>query len=83
VLQARGEYGRAEPFCRDALAMYRKLYPKGKYPDGHPDLARSLNNLGSKGQPQLNHGLTLIDPACCGRGGSTPRPSPSAATPWR
>jgi CHAT domain-containing protein len=27
--------------------MYRKLYPPGRYPDGHPDLARSLNNLGS------------------------------------
>jgi CHAT domain-containing protein len=26
--------------------MRQKLYPKGKYPDGHPELAISLNNLG-------------------------------------
>ena len=46
LLQARGEYGKAEPFYRDALDMYKRLYPADKYPDGHPDLARSLNNLG-------------------------------------
>jgi tetratricopeptide (TPR) repeat protein len=47
LLQARGEYARAEPFFRDALAMRQRLYPEGKYPDGHPELARSLNNLGA------------------------------------
>jgi CHAT domain-containing protein/Tfp pilus assembly protein PilF len=47
LLQARGDYARAEPFCREALAMCRALYPRAKYPDGHPDLARSLNNLGA------------------------------------
>jgi CHAT domain-containing protein len=26
--------------------MTRRLYPESKYPDGHPALARSLNNLG-------------------------------------
>ncbi len=26
--------------------MYRKLYPASKYPDGHPDLARGISNLG-------------------------------------
>ena len=26
--------------------MCQKLYPPDKYPDGHPDLAKSLNNLG-------------------------------------
>ena len=41
VLGARGDLARAEPFYRDALAMYRQLYPRG-----HPDLANSLNNLG-------------------------------------
>ena len=29
-----------------ALAMKRKLYPADKFPDGHTDLAESLNNLG-------------------------------------
>ena len=24
--------------------MRRQLFPREKYPDGHPDLARSLNN---------------------------------------
>jgi hypothetical protein len=37
----------AEPFLRDALAMDRRLYPKGKYPDGHPHLARNMHNLGT------------------------------------
>jgi CHAT domain-containing protein len=46
LLDARGEYARAEPILRDALAMCQKLYPKDKYPDGHPHLAESLNNLG-------------------------------------
>ena len=26
-----------------ALAMYEALYPKEQYPQGHPDLATSLN----------------------------------------
>jgi hypothetical protein len=28
--------------------MYRALYPKEKFPQGHPDLAISLNNLGAR-----------------------------------
>ncbi len=39
-------YGKAEPFYRDALEMRKRLYPPDKYPDGHPDLAWSLSNLG-------------------------------------
>ena len=27
--------------------MYQALYPKERYPQGHPDLANSLNNLGT------------------------------------
>ena len=26
--------------------MCKRLYPPDKYPDGHPDLAMSLSNLG-------------------------------------
>jgi CHAT domain-containing protein/tetratricopeptide (TPR) repeat protein len=33
-------------YCEQALAMRRRLYPESKYPDGHPDLASSLHNLG-------------------------------------
>ena len=46
MLQAQGEYARAEPFYRDALAMCRALYPKGRHPDGHTHLADSLHSLG-------------------------------------
>ncbi|MCI0461311.1 MAG: CHAT domain-containing protein, partial [Gemmataceae bacterium] len=42
----------AEPYCRDALSMYEQLYPRDKYPQGHPDLAQSLDNLGSLLQEQ-------------------------------
>ena len=28
------------------LTMTEALYPKDRYPNGHPDLANSLNNLG-------------------------------------
>ena len=36
----------ALPHYREFLAMYQKLYPPSKYPDGHPDLASSLSHLG-------------------------------------
>src|SRR5262249_19308745 len=47
LLQARGEHARAEPLFREALDMRRALFPRHKFPDGHPDLALSLNNLAS------------------------------------
>jgi CHAT domain-containing protein/Tfp pilus assembly protein PilF len=31
---------------RQALALRQRVYSRDKYPDGHPDLARSLSNLG-------------------------------------
>jgi CHAT domain-containing protein len=46
LLNARGEYGKAQPYYEHALAVCHKLYPMTKYPDGHPHLATSLNNLG-------------------------------------
>src|SRR5262249_17408021 len=46
LLEAQGEYARAEPYLRQALAMDQKLYPPERYPQGHPDLAGTLNNLG-------------------------------------
>ena len=50
--------------------MRRRLYPADKYPDGHPDLAQSLNNLGEllvveekydKAAEILGKGLTMYD----------------------
>src|SRR5262245_41753952 len=45
ALYRDGKYAEATELQRQALAMYRKHYPKERYPQGHPDLARSLNNL--------------------------------------
>src|SRR5262245_61529771 len=42
----RGDYGKAGELFREALELRRTLYPKDKYPQGHADLAYSLNNLG-------------------------------------
>jgi hypothetical protein len=39
------QYAKAEPLFRDALAMYQQLYTKAQYPQGHPELARSINNI--------------------------------------
>jgi hypothetical protein len=47
VLNSQGDYTKAEPYYRDALAMYQALFPKDRYPQGHPALALSLNNLGA------------------------------------
>jgi CHAT domain-containing protein/tetratricopeptide (TPR) repeat protein len=41
LLESQGEYTKAEPYYREALAMRQALYPKG-----HSELAQSLNNLG-------------------------------------
>src|SRR5262245_5982417 len=46
ALYGEGRYPEATALLRKALTLNRKLYPKEEYPDGHPDLAHSLNNLG-------------------------------------
>jgi CHAT domain-containing protein len=43
---AQGRYDEALRLQEQALTLCRRLYPKAQYPDGHPDLALSLNNLG-------------------------------------
>src|SRR5438874_10011830 len=42
----RGDYVKAGELVREALELRRTLDPKDKYPQGHADLAYSLNNLG-------------------------------------
>jgi len=42
----KGRYPEAEKAFRTALEIARKLYPKTEFPDGHVNLATSLNNLG-------------------------------------
>ena len=46
LLKAQGAYGEARGYYERALAMCQALYPKERYPHGHPDLAESLDNLG-------------------------------------
>ena len=42
----KGRIDEAIRSTEQCLTLRRKLYPQAKYPDGHPDLATSLNNLG-------------------------------------
>ena len=56
LLQAQGDYGEAQGYHERALAMNEALYPKDRYPQGHPDLAPSLNNLGALLQAQGDYG---------------------------
>ena len=41
-----GAYAKAVELLTEALDINRQLYPKGKYSDGHPQLANSLSALG-------------------------------------
>jgi CHAT domain-containing protein/Tfp pilus assembly protein PilF len=52
LLHDQGEYGKAQPYYREALEMRRALFPKEKYPIGHEDLASSLDNWASLLQNQ-------------------------------
>src|SRR5438270_240452 len=40
-----GQAEKAFSFYQQSLEMRLKLYPASKYPDGHPDLANTLNNV--------------------------------------
>jgi CHAT domain-containing protein len=44
-LYGEGKYIEATEACRRALDIRRRLYPKERFPDGHPNLAMSINNL--------------------------------------
>jgi CHAT domain-containing protein/tetratricopeptide (TPR) repeat protein len=41
-----GRYAEAAKLAEHVLAVNKRLYPPEQYPDGHSDLAQSLNNLG-------------------------------------
>ena len=60
VLKSLGESGKALTYYQQALAMYRKLYPKERFKDGHPDLATSLNNMGAVLESLRQAGKALI-----------------------
>src|SRR5262245_51384555 len=42
----QGRPAEALRLAEQSLGLSRKLYPRQRYRDGHPDLAPSLNNLG-------------------------------------
>ncbi|MGB5633548.1 MAG: tetratricopeptide repeat protein [Waterburya sp.] len=50
-LYKKGRYGEAEPLYTEALAMYKRLFP-----DDHPDVATSLNNLAELYRAQGRYG---------------------------
>jgi hypothetical protein len=45
-LYQQGQYAESTKLLQEALRITEGLYPKDQYPQGHPDLARRLNNLG-------------------------------------
>ncbi len=53
TMAARGGISRA-------LAIEEALYPRDRYPHGHPDLARSLSNLGVVLQAQGDYGAARV-----------------------
>jgi CHAT domain-containing protein/Tfp pilus assembly protein PilF len=45
-LYQQGQYAAATKVLQQAIALFDRLYPKERYPQGHPHLATSLDNLG-------------------------------------
>jgi CHAT domain-containing protein/tetratricopeptide (TPR) repeat protein len=43
----QGEHQKAQQYLLAAHTLYEALYPPSQYPEGHTDLANSLNNLGA------------------------------------
>src|SRR5262245_61868877 len=56
ALYGEGRYPEATALLRKALALRHKLFPRDQYPAGHPDLARSLGNLGVLLEAQGEYG---------------------------
>ena len=78
-------YGGARGYSERALEMREALYPKDSYPQGHPDLAGSLNNLGSLLEAQGDYGEArgYLERALAMREPFTPRtPIPRAIPTW-
>jgi CHAT domain-containing protein/Tfp pilus assembly protein PilF len=59
ALGGQGHYPEATKLLQEALDLQRKLYPKERYPQGHPNLAASLDNLGGLLEQQREYGQAL------------------------
>jgi tetratricopeptide (TPR) repeat protein len=46
ALYSQGRYPEATKVLQEALEIFRKLYSRERCPQGHPDLANTLNNVG-------------------------------------
>jgi tetratricopeptide (TPR) repeat protein len=55
----QGKFADATKPLEQALAMRQRLYPTDKYPQGHPELAASLDNLGLLLQSQGEYAKAL------------------------
>jgi CHAT domain-containing protein/Tfp pilus assembly protein PilF len=55
----QGKLEAAVECAKQVLAVQQKLYPARRYPAGHPDLARSLNNFGGLLQERGEYGRAL------------------------
>jgi tetratricopeptide (TPR) repeat protein len=55
----QGRYAESTKLLQEALQIREGLYPKDKYPQGHPDLADSLNNLAFLLQAQGEYAKAL------------------------
>jgi tetratricopeptide (TPR) repeat protein len=45
-LYGAGKYDESTRLLEKALTLRERLYPEGRYPDGHPELAQNLTALG-------------------------------------
>src|SRR6516162_749462 len=54
-----GNYSEARKLLEEVLAIRQQLYSKEEFPNGHPDLAQSLNNLGALLQAQGEYAKAL------------------------
>jgi CHAT domain-containing protein len=61
-MNAAGDYVKARDALKEALELYRALFPQEKYPEGHPDLAASLYSLGLLHYVTGEHGKA--EPLC-------------------
>jgi tetratricopeptide (TPR) repeat protein/CHAT domain-containing protein len=59
--QHAGRYDRAVELLEQVVRILERLYPPERYPQGHPDLGASLNNLGFMLKVKGEYGRALGD----------------------
>jgi CHAT domain-containing protein/Tfp pilus assembly protein PilF len=68
ALYRQGQPAQAAAAAEQALALYEQLFPPARFPDGHPELAAALNNVGfllqasgalAQAEPYLRRALAM------------------------